>query len=259
MTYTSYCALGDSFSEGMNDPAPDGAPDRYRGWADRLAELLTTSTTGSPDLTYANLAIRGRLLDAIIAEQVPRALELKPDLVSLVGGGNDCIRPGADPDALAAKLDDAVVRLQESGATVLLATGFDTRMTPLLRAIRGRVGIFNANIWTIAQRRGAFVLDSWGLKPLHDLSRWSEDRLHLSAEGHEIVAQQALAVLEGRPTPEAGQVPVARPARPLRQAVNEEAAWVRQHLAPWVGRRIRRTSSGDGRSAKEPELRRVRM
>src|SRR5699024_12178143 len=90
-TITSYVAVGDSFSEGLMDPDPHGE-DRYRGWADRLALMLTESAVGSPDVSYANLAIRGRLLDRIIDEQIPRALEIRPDLVSLCAGGNDCLR-----------------------------------------------------------------------------------------------------------------------------------------------------------------------
>lgn len=255
MTISSYVAVGDSFSEGLNDPAPGDDADRYRGWADRLAELLVVSPAGSPDLTYANLAVRGKLLGSIVDDQVPRAAELAPDLVTLCAGGNDCIRPSADPDELAARLDDAVVALQETGCTVMLANGFDTRMTPLLRALRGRVGIYNTNMWSIAQHRGVLMLDLWGMRSIQDLRVWSDDRLHLTPEGHELVAQRALAVIEGR-TPD-DDAPLAHTPRPLRQAVTEEAHWVREHLAPWVGRRLRGRSSGDGRSPKLPELTRV--
>lgn len=209
-----------------------------------------------PALRYANLAVRGKLLASIVDDQVPRAAELAPDLVTLCAGGNDCIRPAADPDELAARLDDAVQTLQAAGCTVMLANGFDTRMTPLLKALRGRVGVYNANMWTIAGRRGALMLDLWGLQSIQDLRLWSDDRLHLTSEGHELVARRALAVLEGR-TAEDDELPPARPPRPLRQAVTEEAHWVREHLAPWVGRRLRGRSSGDGRSPKLPELTRV--
>lgn len=32
------------------------------------------------------------------------------------------------------------------------------------------------------------------------------------------------------------------------------AAWVREHAYPWATRRLHGTSSGDGRTAKRPEL-----
>ena len=102
----SFVALGDSFTEGLNDPAPGGG---FRGWADRLAGLLAAEY---PGLRYANLAVRGKLLREIVAEQVPAAAAMSPGLVSLAGGGNDMLRPGADPDTLAELFDVAVARLQ---------------------------------------------------------------------------------------------------------------------------------------------------
>src|SRR5687768_1626065 len=107
---TSYVALGDSFTEGLNDHL---GGDRYRGWADRLAELLAAR---EPEFRYANLAVRGRLIARIADEQVPQAEALVPDLVSLCAGGNDILRPGGDPDAIAARLDAAVGRLRATGA-----------------------------------------------------------------------------------------------------------------------------------------------
>ena len=59
----TYVAIGDSFTEGLNDPYP-GEDDRFRGWADRLAEHLAVH---SPGLRYANLAVRGKLVRQIVA------------------------------------------------------------------------------------------------------------------------------------------------------------------------------------------------
>src|SRR3954452_2850975 len=97
--WSRYVAIGDSFSEGLWDD-PDGREAPQRGWADLLASHLSQRRTaaGESPLLYANLAIRGRLLKSILVEQVPAALSLKPDLVSLVGGGNDILRPTADVD-----------------------------------------------------------------------------------------------------------------------------------------------------------------
>ena len=250
-TWHRYIALGDSFSEGLNDPDP-ARPGGYRGWADRLAEHL--SAAAEDDVEYANLAIRGRLLPQVIEEQVPVALEAAPDLVSLIAGGNDLLRPGGDPDAIALVLEEAVVRLRDAGADVLLGTGTDPRQTPILRRIRGRVAVFNANIWSIAARHGAFVLDQWGSAWLRDARMWDTDRIHLTSEGHRRMALAAAAAL-GLPVLDADdwRTPLPPlPPRPLRTAVGEEAAWVREFVAPWVGRRLRGQSSGDGRSAKRP-------
>jgi lysophospholipase L1-like esterase len=250
-TWRRYIALGDSFTEGLNDPDPGGAGE-FRGWADRLAGHLAAAA--DDDVEYANLAIRGRLMAEVIEEQLPVALEAGPDLVSLVAGGNDLLRPSGDPDVIAAVLEDAVRRIRATGADVLLATGTDPRQTPIIRRIRGRVAVFNANVWSIAARHGAAVLDQWGAQWLQDVRMWDTDRIHLTSEGHRRMALAAAAAL-GVEVPDAGDwwtpLPPASP-RPLRTAVTEEAAWVRGFVAPWVGRRLRGESSGDGRAAKRP-------
>src|SRR5690606_17994503 len=211
---TSYVAIGDSFTEGLMDvaepagtphgadPAAAGAPgaqassthatdphaDRFRGWADRLAEQLVTSPVGSPDLTYANLAIRGRLADQVLHEQLPRALELAPDLVSICAGGNDCLRPYTNIDQLADEVEQAIIRLREAGIRVLMVNGYDTETaSPLLRTVRSRVATYNSHLWTIAQRHDCRMLDLWGLRELYANEMWAEDRIHLSAQGHELV------------------------------------------------------------------------
>jgi lysophospholipase L1-like esterase len=209
-----YVALGDSFTEGLSDPDP-ARPGEFRGWADRLAEHLAAAAPDH-DVEYANLAIRGRLLPQVVAEQVPVALEAEPDLVSLVAGGNDLMRPGGDPDAIAAVLEDAVLRLRAAGADVLLATGVDPRLTPILRRTRGKVAVFNANIWSIAARNGAAVLDQWGAAWLLDWRLWDTDRIHLTDEGHRRIALAAAAAL-GLPGAEGDdwRTPLA-PAAPRR-------------------------------------------
>ncbi len=251
-SWRRYVALGDSFTEGLSDHDPD-RPGEFRGWADRLAGHLAAASPDA-DVEYANLAIRGRLLRQVVEQQVPVALDAGPDLVSLVAGGNDLMRPGADPDELAATLEDAVLRLRAAGADVLLATGVDTRHTPILRRVRGKVAIYNAHIWSIAARSGAVVLDQWGAHWMLDWRLWDTDRIHLTSEGHRRVALAAAAAL-GLAGAEGDEwrtpLPPADP-RPLRAAVAEEAAWVRGFVAPWISRRLRGRSSGDGREPKRP-------
>ncbi|MCA1189981.1 MULTISPECIES: SGNH/GDSL hydrolase family protein [unclassified Saccharopolyspora] len=247
-SWASFAALGDSFTEGIADPAPGGG---FRGWADRLAEHLTTR---EPELRYANLAVRGKLLRQIVETQVPQALELRPALVSLVGGGNDIIRPGGDPDQLAAIFDDAVTRLRATGADVLIGTGFDTSTTPVLRRVRGKVGTYNAHLRAIADKHGCFVVDLWSMRVLKDQRAWSEDRLHLSAEGHRRVALRACEAL-GVAVDQDWRAPWPElPTRPWRVQRAEDIQWAREHLAPWIVRRLRGRSSGDGRGPKRPSL-----
>nr|WP_255372077.1 SGNH/GDSL hydrolase family protein [Cellulosimicrobium sp. CUA-896] len=249
-------AIGDSFTEGLWDPYP-GKEDHQRGWADLLAQHLAVRRVdaGAEPLRYANLAIRGRKLPAILADQVPAAIELRPDLVSLVGGGNDILRPSADVDRLARDLERQVARLRAAGIDVLLATGFDSSRSPVVSLTRPRVGVFNAHLWAIARRHGAYVLDLWGMRALQDWRMWSDDRIHLTPDGHRRVAQAALVGLGQEPDDAAWDDPLAPlPPAPALDRARQNAQWVRTHLLPWAQRRLRGTSSGDGRMPKAPEL-----
>ncbi|QIK84346.1 SGNH/GDSL hydrolase family protein [Sanguibacter sp. HDW7] len=245
-----YVAIGDSFTEGLWDREAEGS-DACRGWADRLAEHLDARTPGGTE--YANLAVRGRLLGPILTDQLPAALDLQPDLVSIVGGGNDILRPGVDVDRLADRLENAVVRVRETGADVLLATGVDADGSALLRLTRPRVATFNAHVWSIARRHGAFVLDQWGMRFIKDWRLWDVDRLHLTSEGHRRVAEGALEALGLEPTDPAWNTPLDAPdTEAWAVRARENAVWMRQHALPWMQRRLTGRSSGDGRSAKRP-------
>ena len=125
-----YVAIGDSFTEGMSDVDPH-LEGQYIGWADRLAaHLATLAGEAGHDFAYANLAVRGRLLADVIGPQLDAAIALGPDLVSMVGGGNDILRARADLDSIAARLEAAVVRIRAAGADVLLATPVDPADAP---------------------------------------------------------------------------------------------------------------------------------
>lgn len=246
---STYVAIGDSFSEGLNDPYPD-EPDRFRGWADRLAELLAER---NPGLRYANLAVRGKLLRQVVDDQVPRAVELDPDLVTFCAGGNDMIRPGADPDALAVVFDDAVRRLRATGARVVIFTGFDTRGLRTGGRIRGKAATYNMHLRAIADRRGCAVVDLWSATVFNDPRAWYEDRLHLSSEGHRRMALRVAETI-GLPVKESWH----EPWPPLDERPDwltmrrEDLYWARAYLLPWIGRRATGRSSGDGRGPKRP-------
>src|SRR5690606_40960707 len=208
----------------------------------------------NPGLRYANLAVRGKTLRQIVDDQVPRAVELAPDLITMCAGGNDMIRPGADPDALAVVFDDAVRRLRATGARVVIFTGFDTRGLRSGGRIRGKAATYNMHLRAIADRRGCTVVDLWPLRVFDDPRAWYEDRLHLSSEGHR---RMALCVAEtiGLPVEEDWRAPWPPMERPdwltLRR---EDVRWARMYLLPWIGRRATGLSTGDGRSPKLPVL-----
>ena len=252
--FTRYVAIGDSFTEGMTDPDPERLT--YVGWADRLAaHLARLAGEDNRPFGYANLAVRGRLLGDVVGPQVDDALALGPDLVSIVGGGNDILRPRADIDALASRLEDAVVRLRAGGADVLLATPADPRDAPLVRATRGRAATYAAHIWSIARRHDAYVIDLWGMTALRDWRMWAPDRIHLNSEGHRRVALNALTTLRFMATDASWADPLPRAAPISRgDAARANAHWAREYVGPWVQRRLRGQSSGDSLSAKRPTV-----
>ncbi|WP_298446731.1 SGNH/GDSL hydrolase family protein [Gordonia sp. (in: high G+C Gram-positive bacteria)] len=236
MTFTRYVALGDSFTEGVGDDAPQ-LPNGVRGWADRVAEALDDAYGG---VEYANLAIRGLKLRPIVVRQVPSALAMKPDLVSIHAGGNDILRPRVDLDDLLTYYDDAVARLTESGATVVLFTPHDPAEAPLIRRLRGRFAIFAEGIREIADRRGAVLVDYWRIRDYDDPRMWAFDRLHMSPAGHQ---RMAIAVLDALGVPH-DLAPLELPDMPARSR-RDDLRWTRGFLAPWLGRRLRGVSSGD--------------
>lgn len=243
-----FVAVGDSFTEGIGDPDP-AAPDGHRGWADRVAEVLSQQVE---DFAYANLAVRGKLISQIAADQIEPAVALRPDLISICAGGNDVIRPGTDPDLIADQLDDAVSRLTSTGAAIILFTGIDTGFTPVLRTFRGKVAIYNENVRAIADRYDCIVADQWALKSVQDPRFFADDRLHFNALGHHEVARMVLRALNV-PNDLQPMQPDPLPARTWREARAEDLGWAREHLVPWVLRRLQHQSSGDLITAKRPE------
>jgi len=250
---TSYIAIGDSFTEGLNDPGPDG---HYRGWADRLAGILAD---GQPDFRYANLAVRGKYLRQVLSEQLPIACQVRADLVTFCAGGNDLLRPGGDPDRQAELFEEGVRKLLAAGSQVLVFTGFDTVDTPLLRRVRGRIATYNGHLRAIADRHGCQVVDLWSMRVLRNKQAWSEDRLHLAPAGHQRVALR-VAELLGVPADGDWNEPWPEAAPPawldLRRS---DLKWAREHFVPWLGRHLRGRSSGDGLPPKRPELTPMRI
>lgn len=251
--FGSYIALGDSFSEGFGDPVGPGSwlNARCRGWADRFAERLAWH---QPGLRYANLAIRGKLARQVLDEQVPNAIAMAPDLVSLMAGGNDLLGLRADPDQVAATFEEAVAALTGSGATVMIFTGFDPRAFPVLRLIRGRAAVYSMNLRDIASRYRCLLADLWSMRVLTDRRMWQPDRLHLCPEGHRRVALLAAETV-GLPLTEDWRVPL--PPGPLAtwwESRRADYSWAAEHATPWAIRRLRGRSAGDSLSPKLPDL-----
>ncbi|MGI5472571.1 SGNH/GDSL hydrolase family protein [Streptomyces sp. CA-132043] len=245
--YTSFVAVGDSFTEGMSDALPDGS---YRGWADLLAARLAARTR---DFRYANLAVRGKLIGQIAREQAPAAAGMGADLVTLVGGLNDVLRPKCDVDRVCALLEEAAALLAPSCKQLVLMRS-PGRQGPVLERFRPRMETLFDHIDEVARRHGALVVDLYGSAVLGDQRMWADDRLHLTAEGHERVAEAVWQAL-GLPPEAEWDAPLPPPVPPGWVARRtSDARFARTHLLPWIGRRLTGRSSGDGRPPKRPEL-----
>jgi lysophospholipase L1-like esterase len=255
-TYTRIVAVGDSTTEGVGDPvgpAPAGGEPALRGWADRVAERVAAT---DPDVVYANLAIRGRKAREIRDEQLAAAVALAPDLVLTTGGLNDMLRPRVDLDGVLGDLREMHVALHGAGATVVTFTLPDlTAIVPVARPVRGRLLAYNNGLRDLASLPGTVVVDLAAHALGQDRRLWAVDRLHPNAAGHERLADATAHALD-LPGADARWTEglQAAPRAALPRVVAGEAVWLGQFLAPWIGRRVRGTSSGDGRVAKRPAL-----
>jgi uncharacterized protein (DUF952 family)/lysophospholipase L1-like esterase len=248
-SFQRFVAIGDSQTEGLNDPDGRGG---FRGWADRFAALLAGA---DPHVQYANLAVRGRLVAAIRAEQLGPALAMRPDLATVMGGLNDLMRQSVDVAAVAADLEAMLAALRAAGATVLTNTFPDpSTIAPLFRRLVPRVAAYNEHIRAAAARHGALVVDFAAHGAGNDLRIWSPDRIHANPFGHSLIAA-AFADTVGLPdcdhwtTP----LPIVAPASRLRRT-GTELRWLGRDVAPWLVRRARGRSSGDHITAKRPRL-----
>lgn len=241
--YSSYVAVGDSFSEGMGDTLPDGS---VRGWTDLVA-LALGRNVGSP-IRYANLAIRGKKLEPIIAEQVEPALALGAELVTFNGAGNDIMRPRVSIDAVAARLVEAAERLGSGGARVVVVSGGNpSGHIPMGRLVSGRGDELAAAVLHRLPA-GMTYVDNWSDAVLAQGRFWSADNLHLNTIGHIRVAANVLGAL-GVPVPAEWSVSETA-ALPDTGARGRDRAYYREHVLPWIGRRLTGRSSGDGRPPK---------
>ena len=253
MQYTRFIVLGDSFSEGMSDEIIDG---KYRGWADRVADVLATQT---PGFTYANLAIRGKLVHQVLDDQVPLALPLidgPNTLVSFHAGANDALRPNYNHNAVRTAYVRAVTKLVETGATIILFTVLEKNGNggKASAVWEERMSTFNKIVREVADKFNLLVMDASMDPESSNPNLLAFDRLHLNQLGHYRVAQ---AVLEriGAPFDLGWKEPVISPKKKpmmIRKAMT--FLWFVTFALPWVWRRIRGRSSGDGRSGKYTSL-----
>lgn len=245
-------ALGDSFTEGVGDWNP-ALPNGVRGWADRVAEKLAKAEKG---WEYANLAVRSKRLRQIVADQLERALAMDPTLVTVYAGGNDILDLGTDMDQLLGQYEDLVRRLAATGATLVLFTGYDVKVNPVLEPLKHRNWQYNERVRALARELGAVLVDYWCFDEYADRRMWDTDRLHMSKAGHKFLARQVIDHL-GYPQLAKHRVREPRARRGPREWAAAQRAWLEDWVLPLIGRKIRGVTLGDGLAPRWPEPVRV--
>lgn len=236
-------------TEGMTDEVING---QYRGWADRIADVMAEQNS---NFTYMNLAVRGKLIQQVIDDQLPKIdnfVEGKETLVSFHAGANDVIRPNYNPAITLPLYIEASKKVAATGCTLMLFTVMEkpTSKGKTGQIWESRFREFNKIVRHTAEITGAILID-WNDAPfLSDIRFLAKDRLHLNAEGHYRVAQGVLEKLElpydskwKNPLPSADPVPKLK-------KIASDLRWILTFVLPWIWRRARGKSSGDGRKPK---------
>lgn len=249
-TFTRYVALGDSQTEGLWDGDDTVG---LRGFADRLAIRLDEL---HPGLVYANLAIRGRRIRDVLREQLPQAVAMRPDLVTVCVGMNDVTRPGRSFGAALIDLERIYAALAQTGATVVTTTFPDiVRILPVGRLLNQRVLLINDAIREATHRHGFRLVDLYNAPSMNEIETWSTDRVHGSPRGHTLFADAAAEALELPGSSHDWALPSAS-AEPesFKSRAHSQVLWTRNMLLPWAWRHMRGRSSGDGRAPRRPVL-----
>ncbi|KNX39542.1 SGNH/GDSL hydrolase family protein [Luteipulveratus halotolerans] len=243
-----FVAIGDSFTEGVGDNNVM-YPNGVRGWADRAARQMGRH---DPGWEYANLAIRSKVLDEVVAEQLDAALALQPTLVTFYAGGNDILSLRVDMDSVMQRYEAALARLAASGARVMVFTTFDMKVSSMLEPLRRRIRFFNNGVRELSRSYDAQLLDHTLLREYDDRRLWSPDRIHMSKVGHKRLAGHFLDALGIPHTLKLPELPAWEP-RTWRQAIAEERVFVRSEVIPLVRRRMSGVREGDALTPKWPQ------
>ena len=189
-----YVALGDSFTAGAPGAEGEGR------WPDELAAALRAA---NPQLEYHNFGEAGATSSEVAAAQLPRCLELHPDLVTVVCGANDVllsVRP--DIDAHAAALDHMFVSIREHlpEAALMTATTPDlANHLPLRPRSRERVmqGVLALNDATraVAARHDVVCLEFAEHPGTRERDNFTADGFHPSRAGIRRAAVAGVAAL----------------------------------------------------------------
>lgn len=248
---SSYVAIGDSLSEGLGDFS---FLERrvHSGWTDRFATLLAMDAElDGREFKYANLAIRGANIRAIMGSQLERALLLKPDLVSVMAGQNDFFCKAEDLPELERVFREGIQKLLDAGCQVIVSNTINPIHLVVFRRLARLASTMTEMIERVAKQLNVPIHDVHRIESLSEIRYWAEDMVHFSGPGHIKVANKAADILQLRfRQSEFDDCEIWIPKRGLIGT----SRWVVVHVIPFMVRRMRGVTSGDGLEPKLPEL-----
>lgn len=248
---SSYVAIGDSLSEGLGDFA--FLERRVNsGWTDRFATLLAREAEHEGrDFRYANLAIRGANIKAIMGGQLERALQLKPDLVTVMAGQNDFFCKSEDLPELERVFREGIQRLLDAGCQVIVSNTINPIHLIVFRRLARLAATITEMIERVARELDVPIHDVHRIESLSEIRYWAEDMVHFSGPGHIKVANKAADILQLRyRLSEFDDCEIWIPRRGLIGT----SRWIVLHVIPFMVRRMRGVTAGDGLEPKLPEL-----
>lgn len=245
--FRTYVALGDSLTEGLGDF--DFEISRFGcGWADRLGELMArTAHEAGEGFKFANLALRGSSMMQILTAQLEDALKLNPDVVTIMAGANDFMRSKRAHPELRALLRGAIERLHQQGTHVVVANTVNPVHLNVFRPMAHKARVMSELIESVAAEYQVPVLNIFEIKDFQNLELWCQDRVHFSGYGHIKIANKAARLLGIEHGFE--EVQLSQMHRPQR-GFSATCAWLIRDVVPFLIRRVKRTSSGDGLEPK---------
>jgi lysophospholipase L1-like esterase len=214
-----FVALGDSLTQGVGDPVGDG----WRGWAALLADGL--GPAGAVD--FHNLAISGARTVDVVERQMPHALDMRPDVVSVIVGVNDTLRRTYDIHAVTAGLSRVYAAFAAQGVALVTACLPDPgTMLRLPKVLAGplarRQRSVNSVVHALSERYDTLHVHLAEGDWLTDRAMWSADRLHPGERGHRLLAERVHQLLE-----ESGLATGPRPSREPERPPPSRAAKAR--------------------------------
>jgi phosphatidylinositol alpha 1,6-mannosyltransferase len=250
--YRSYVALGDSLTEGLGDT--DFELDRHsKGWADRLAGLLACEAANAQQsFDYANLALRGSDSLAILTAQLEQALELKPDLVTIMTGANDLVKLRSRREMIEHMLRGALTRLYNEGTHVVLVNTVRPTHISIARPMVHRAVQMSELIADVAAEFGTPIVDVNSIDEFGRLDYWSGDLAHFSHRGHVLITNKVAESL-GLELRDGTEVEPG----PLRMTAAEYGKWFAADVLPFWGRRLRGVTAGTWLQPKHSRLQRL--